>query len=261
MEQRDCVILGAGRSGTSMAAGLLSSAQYFMGDDIWPANAGNPKGLFEDRAVNAINDQLIGSVLPEMPSGGLRELFFAREPRFDNFQRWMAVLPPGTPIPCPPETRESIQALTARRPFCFKDPRFSYTLPVWRPYLADALLLCVFRHPSVVADSMVRECGRTDYMRRLKLDASWALKVWEAMYNWIVNIHYPVGGDWYFVHYDQLLNKCAYPELEYRLGVKVDSTFATSELNRSRPGTPVPRRVMRLYKRLCRLAAYHDPLD
>lgn len=242
-----------------MAAGLLRSAGYFMGDHIWPANAGNPKGLFEDREVNAVNDQLIGLALPEEASlGGLRELIFGREPRFDKFQRWMAVLRPGTPIPCFPEMRERIRSLTARQPFCFKDPRFSYTLQVWRPYLADALLVCVFRQPSVVADSMVRECARTDYMRRLAIDARWALKVWDAMYSWILDIHYPLGGDWYFVHYDQLLNKSVYLDLERRLGGKVDPSFATSDLNRSQPSVRAPRRVTRLYERLCRLAGYHE---
>ncbi len=258
MKQRDCLILGSGRSGTSMAAGILSSAQYFMGDELWPGNPGNPKGQFEDREINAINDQLIGLVLPNKSSLGLRSLIFGRTPRFRDFQRWMAVVPPGTSIPFPPETRDRIQALTARHPFCFKDPRLSYTLAAWRPYLADALLLCVFRHPSVVADSMVRECARADYMKRLGLDARWALKVWEAMYSWILDIHYPLGGNWYFVHYDQLLDGTAYPELESRLGITVDRSFAVSELNRSRPDAPVPHRAELLYQRLCSLAGYRE---
>lgn len=257
MKQRNCLILGSGRSGTSMAAGLLNVSGYFMGDEIWPANPGNPKGQFEDREVNSINDELIASVLPKAPAGRLHTLLFGETPSFGEFQRWMAVVRPGTPIPCPPEIDERICALTARRPFCFKDPRLSYTLPAWRPHVDGALLLCIFRHPSVVADSMVRECATADYMKGLKLDAAWALKVWEAMYGSILDMHYPLGGDWYFVHYDQLLDKSAYPELERRLGVEVDRGFATPALNRSRPSVPAPRRAARLYERLCHLATYH----
>ena len=59
MNQRNCLILGSGRSGTSMAAGILARAGYFMGAELWPADIGNPKGYFEDREVNKINDELI----------------------------------------------------------------------------------------------------------------------------------------------------------------------------------------------------------
>ena len=48
MNQRNCLILGSGRSGTSMAAGILARAGYFMGAELWPADIGNPKGYFED---------------------------------------------------------------------------------------------------------------------------------------------------------------------------------------------------------------------
>jgi hypothetical protein len=49
MSPRNCLILGSGRSGTSLAAGILAQAGYFMGDELWPVNIGNPKGQFEDR--------------------------------------------------------------------------------------------------------------------------------------------------------------------------------------------------------------------
>lgn len=257
MNQRNCLILGSGRSGTSMAAGILASAGYFMGDEIWPANEGNPKGQFEDREINMVNDRLIASVPAKKPTR-LNRMLFGETRLLGHLQNWMAVLPPGTSIPCPPETQNQIAALTAHQPFCFKDPRFSYTLPAWRPYIADALLLCVFRHPSVTASSMIRECSNAPYMKDLAVDAEWALMVWEAMYRSILKVHYPQGGDWLFVHYDQLLDHSAYPELERRLGIKVDRDFATPRLKRSRPGVSVSRRITRLYARLCRIAGYKN---
>ena len=126
----------------------------------------------------------------------------------------------------------------------------------WRPYIGDALLLCVFRDPSVTASSTVRECKRADHMKGTAVDERWALKVWEAMYRYILEVHYPQGGDWLFVHYDQLLDHCADAELERRLGVRIDREFAVAELNRSRPNAVVPRRMARLYERLCALARY-----
>lgn|SRR5512146_711775 len=258
MTQRNCLILGSGRSGTSMAAGILATAGYFMGEELWPADIGNPKGYFEDREVNKINDELIALVAPKTPPRGLRKFLLGDIPILGHYQHWVAVLPPSVSIACPPAISERIAAVTAREPFCLKDPRFSYTLPAWRPYIGDALLLCVFRDPSVTASSMVRECKRADHMRGTKVDERWALKVWEAMYRYILEVHYPRGGDWLFVHYDQLLDHRADAELERRLGIAIDRKFAAAALNRSRPGAAGPRRIARLYARLCALAGY-DP--
>lgn len=173
MNQRNCLILGSGRSGTSMAAGILAKAGYFMGEEIWPANEGNPKGQFEDREVNQINDQLIASVSSKSPPHVLRRLFYGDAPVLGDLQHWVAVLRPGVPIPCAPAMSGRIAAVTAHQPFCLKDPRFSYTLPAWRPHIGDALLLCVFRDPSVTASSIVRECNTADYMKPLGVDARW----------------------------------------------------------------------------------------
>jgi hypothetical protein len=256
MNQRNCLILGSGRSGTSMAAGILARSGYFMGEELWPADIGNPKGYFEDREVNKINDELIAPAAPKTPPSGLRKLLLGDTPILGHYQHWVAALRPGVAIVCPPAISERIAAVTARQPFCLKDPRFSYTLRAWRPYIGDALLLCVFRDPSVTAFSIVRECKRADHMRGTKVDECWALKVWEAMYRYVLEVHYPQGDDWLFVHYDQLLDHSADAELERRLGVKVDRGFAVAELSRSRAGTVVPRRMSRLYQRLCGLARY-----
>jgi hypothetical protein len=256
MHQRNCLILGSGRSGTSMAGGMLARAGYFMGEELWPADIGNPKGYFEDREVNKINDELIAPVAPKTPPRGLRKLWLGDIPILSHYQHWVAVLRPDMSIACPPAMSQRIAALTSRQPFCFKDPRFSYTLSVWRPYIGDALLICVFRDPSVTAASMVRECKRAEHMRGTTIDQRWALKVWEAMYRWILEVHYPEGGDWMFVHYDQLLDHSVDAELERRLGIRIDREFAVAELNRSRPNAAAPRRMARLYERLCALAGY-----
>jgi hypothetical protein len=256
MNQRNCLILGSGRSGTSMAAGILAKAGYFMGADLWPANEGNPKGQFEDREVNQINDELIASVSPKSPPHPLRRILLGETPALGDLQHWIAVLRPGVSIPCPTAMSERIESVTAHQPLCLKDPRFSYTLPAWRSHIGDALLVCVFRDPSVTASSIVRECQTAAYLKNLAIDARWALKVWEAMYRYILDVHYPQGGDWMFVHYDQLLDRSAGAELERRLGIAIDREFAVAELNRSRPDIAVPRRMARLYARLCGLAHY-----
>ncbi|MFI5351672.1 MAG: hypothetical protein ACHQZS_01830 [Candidatus Binatales bacterium] len=252
---RNCIILGSGRSGTSLASGILAKAGYFMGDAIWPANEGNPKGQFEDEEVNGINEELLAQVVPLPTDGFIRRLRLRSRP-LAGFQRWLAALPLGVSIRCSPDLARRIEAVTARAPYCFKDPRFCYTLAAWRPYIRDALLLCVFRHPSVTAGSIVKECERADYLRDVQMDVAGAFKVWESMYRYVLDIHYPQGGDWLFVHYDQLLEGTAFPALGAKLGIRLDREFADRRLKRSKAAVEAPSRALTIYRRLCHLADY-----
>ncbi|NIM13858.1 MAG: sulfotransferase family protein, partial [Candidatus Aminicenantes bacterium] len=54
---KNCLILGSGRSGTSMIAGILHKAGYFMGDNLYPPRSANPKGFFENWEINEINEK------------------------------------------------------------------------------------------------------------------------------------------------------------------------------------------------------------
>lgn len=67
MSEQNCLILGAGGSGTSMVAGSLSQSGYFMGEDQDGSKQGNPKGLFEDEEIDGINEALLSLVVPKMP--------------------------------------------------------------------------------------------------------------------------------------------------------------------------------------------------
>ncbi len=252
---RNCIILGSGRSGTSLAGGILADSGYFMGDSLLPANDGNPKGFFEDEQVLRINEQLLAQVVPLPTDGIVRKLRLRSRP-LKNMQRWLAALPLGSSINCPPYWARQIEVATAIAPFCYKDPRFCYTLSAWRPYIKDALLLCVFRHPSIVAASILRECERLEYLHDLHMDFAGALKVWESMNRYVLEVHYPQGGDWLFVHYDQLLDGTAFPAIETKLGVRLDSGFADPGLSRSRAAAPPSSRALAIYERLCSLARY-----
>lgn len=252
---RNCLILGSGRSGTSMAAGVLAEAGYFMGEKLYPGDEGNPRGYFEDQEINAINEELLAQVVPPRPSGIIGNLFFRS--RTVYWQRWLARVPIGTPISCPPHLAERIRALTVREPFCFKDPRFCYTLPVWRPFVRNAVFVCVFRHPGATATSILKECKREPYLRDLAMDFEKAFQVWELMYAHILQTHYPQRGDWLFVHYDQFFDGSAFDKLEEALGAAVDRDFVDPKLRRS-TANRVPQHILRLYHRLCALSEYGE---
>ena len=92
MAARNGLILGSGRSGTSMLAGTLRGAGYYMGAHLLPADEANPRGYFEDDEINAINEALLAAVTPAYS-----------EPAYG--WRWLAAVPVGAEVPCPPGGR------------------------------------------------------------------------------------------------------------------------------------------------------------
>lgn len=67
MSEQNCLILGAGRSGTSMVTGSVSQSGYFMGANQIGSRQGNPKGLFEDEEIDGLNEALLSLVVPKRP--------------------------------------------------------------------------------------------------------------------------------------------------------------------------------------------------
>ncbi len=252
---RDCLILGSGRSGTSMVTGCLAGAGYFMGDELLGATPGNPLGYYEDRQVNQVNEALLASLVPPRPPV-LGRLFLHR-PRRN--QRWLARVAPGTPIPSSPELEDRIRRLISRRPFCFKDPRLSYTLPAWRPFLPPStLFICVFRHPARTAESMLREASREPYLRDLRLSFRRACEVWTLMYRHVLEIH-AREGEWLFLHYDQVLKGEGLDRLAAATGAMLDRSFPRPSLRRSPRRRRAPRNAREVYRELCRRAGVEDP--
>ena len=208
---RSCLVLGSGRSGTSMVTGVLSRAGYFMGGQLHSARSANPKGFFEDATINSLNEALLRGVSSADLSEG---------------QRWLSALPQDVEIPNLPGADAAIARLTAQTPFCFKDPRFSYTLPRWRNHLPeDAGLICVFRHPALTAISITEECHRAAYLSGVAMDPDRALDIWAAVYRRILSQCEQGGHPWLFVHYDQVLNGAGIDALAQFTGAQLDASF------------------------------------
>lgn len=252
---RSCLVLGSGRSGTSLAAGIVADAGYFTGDRHWDATEANPKGFFEDRGVNAINERLLAPLTPWTLPGLLSRLM---PRRIGWLQRWLAVVPVDAEIASSRSLDRRMAAATSRRPFCLKDPRFCYTLPAWRPHLGDCVFLCVFRHPAVTLTSLRRELDSAPYLRGLELDDDHLLGMWCAAYSHILDLHH-VEGEWLFAHYDQVLSGACLAAWSAALGVELSSEFAEPELSRSSAGgRSVPAEALEIYARLRALADYRD---
>jgi hypothetical protein len=151
-------------------------------------------------------------------------------------------------------------ALTSRAPYCFKDPRFSYTLPWWRPHLADdTVFLCVFREPGRTAQSILTEVATQRY-RGFTISLERALEVWTLMYRHILDIHRRDGA-WLFLHFEQLLDPAHLDRLSELLDARVDHDFPSADLRRSANIDAVPPATRATYDELCELAGFRPSAD
>jgi len=252
---RNALILGSGRSGTSMLAGCLHGAGYFLGSNLMPPNEQNPKGYYESFDVEAINEDLLDQVCPRRPFGRFGRFLLPSRPR--RPQRWLAWVPLDVQFDVGEQLRRRMVDQLATTPFCFKDPRFCYTLPAWRDLLADPLHLVVFREPGRTMASILRTVAEEPYLRDLKIGADQVLAVWCAQYRHILERH-ARQGDWLFVHYDQILDGSAAERLEGALGAPLDLSFPEPSLKRSPDVAAVSEEARGVYAALCRRAGYRS---
>lgn len=256
------LILGSGRSGTSMITGSLSEAGYFLGAnaEYLGENKANPKGFFEDYEVNTINEDILKQNLWNFPER-IRRKFF---PSYTFYRaRWLARISSKKYI----KNRDSsitkrISTVVAHTPFCYKDPRFSYTLPIWEPLLPpDTKFIVVFREPSKTAESIVRECKELKALKKLKMNYEIAQEVWYSMYSHVLK-HYQAGKNadkWFFIHYDQIFNADSVQALKDFTGANVQMDFAEKNISRSSDvHVSVSAKVKALYGNLCSLASYRE---
>lgn len=221
-----------------MAAGLLARAGYNVGAQPLEPDAGNPRGHFEDREVNRLNEELLAPHAARALTGG-----YSRPLR--HGERWLAVLPPDVAIGVRPELADAMAAAIPGSSFCLKDPRFCYTLAAWRPLLGDPLFVCVFRHPLATARSIARDVRYGD----LTVDLDAALALWQSAYGHVFARH-AGDGDWLFIHYEQLLDGSGVRRLGERVGAVLDASFAERSLSRSSAEGAVPDALAATYERL-----------
>ncbi|APZ42941.1 sulfotransferase [Acidihalobacter ferrooxydans] len=247
---KNCLILGCGRSGTSMLTGTLARAGYYMGDWLYRPNAANPKGFFESYTVNSINERLLTRVSPASRSRSLLKRLWRTS--FPS-ERWLIRLPVHTPIEGDARSLRRISRLVSKAPFAYKDPRFCYTLDAWRDRLPDdTVFLCIFREPGRTVQSMLKEHQRV--YSDLPFSTDDAFGVWNDMYRHILERHRH-QGDWLFIHFDQMLDGSKAEAIESLLNTRIDRDFPDRRLQRSAPGA-TPDYALETYRELCRLAGY-----
>ena len=126
-------ILGMHRSGTSFVARILHGAGVYLGEDLMKADSANLFGHWESWEAVKINDDIL------QDSGGSWHL-------------------PPKEIREAPETAERIRRFLSHfrsKPLAsWKDPRTTFTFPLWRRHLKEYFVVAVFRNPVDVAKSL-----------------------------------------------------------------------------------------------------------
>ncbi len=149
MAGRDAtLILGMHRSGTSLLGSLVQSLGVDLGDKLFPGDAHNPAGYFEDEECVAIHERMLGA-LGQMPWHGETGMLpmprawwrdAAMRPLVAQLERWID------------------RRAAGGRPWGLKDPRTTRFLPLWRELLqrrgVRARYLLAVRDPAEVAGSI-----------------------------------------------------------------------------------------------------------
>ena len=174
-----------------------------------------------------------------------------------DFQRWLSRVPTNAKIQAPIEIIRRIKLATEKEPYCYKDPRFCYTLPVWKPYLSNSVFICVFRDPASTAMSILKECNEMPYLKGLRIDFDRAIEVWTLMYKHVLEIH-SHDGKWLFIHYNQVLTQEGLNRLESITGAQIDRSFPDPTLKRSISSASIPYNTRQEYLQLCMLSGYTE---
>lgn len=251
----NCIILGSGRSGTSAVAGALISAneEYYVGGDFIPPRISNPDGTFEAICIRSINEDILARVVPERPSATATETY-RHIPA--QWQRWLARIPLETSIVSTVSIEDSIREQVRRKPFCFKDPRFSYTLSVWQPHLKDCVFVCMFRHPAETARSIVRFTEEFELMRDFEISYNEALEAWTLLNERILRTHHSHSGAWLFLHLNQLFTDDGISRLAEKTGARVNRSLIKRDRIRTKSLERTPPHTESIYSELCELAGY-----
>ncbi len=245
------LVLGCGRSGTSAIAGSIitgNGPKYNTGGPTHKADKFNAKGYFESNAINKINNDILWSCPHIKTTEGLA-------------QGWLSVLDKDHIISYVSHgTENRIEQVIKEQPICLKDPRFSYTLPVWLRYLKDLKIICVFRHPKLAVQSILYHCENAEYLKgKIKINLDFCQKIWFSIYEYILNNYKTL--DVLYLSCNQMTSDSGRQRLSDFIGHEINKDFVDKELLHNSLNhldfTRIDTGLMQIYNELCRLANYN----
>lgn len=161
MERDDVyVVLGFPRSGTSLLASLVSAAGISFGDSHFfkKADWRNPKGFYEYRAMNVIDEALMHQ------SGNDSPLAFSEGGRIRVRGLWSRVRRLITRI-----QMVRVLGLIKGRSKRWAFKQFPATFYFWAPYVPQAKIVAIYRDPIESAHSLSQSFGRYSFAQYIDL--------------------------------------------------------------------------------------------
>ncbi len=133
--QKNIIVLGMHRSGTSMIAGVLQKLGVNMGRDCIGASVNNPFGHFEDIDLIALNQKILSAVDADWKHPPLREAIYSLKDKFNQPIKQVFN-----------QNRDRLRG--------WKDPRTSITIELLLPYLNNPYFVVCRRSKQAVKGSL-----------------------------------------------------------------------------------------------------------
>lgn len=244
-------IVGAGRNGTSLTAGLFKNSGLSFGGALHAPTEENPTGYFETAKVNQLNNAILGGYVPGPEQLGGEPY---RCDAVGHRNGWLARLPLEAEVEANTNQVNKIREIVSNAPFCIKDTRFCYLLHLWWRESPGAKMICVFRSPSVSASSVLRSLRTRPGLFDVALSVNQAFRIWELNYLHVLE-RQAHDGAWLFVDYRDILTGKAESALQNFCGIPLDFSHRKMELDRSKPEFETPAGAEALYQRLLGRAA------
>ena len=236
-------ITGMHRSGTSMITRLLNLCGLYLGsaESIMPPDEGNPTGYWQNVEMDELSEAILAVfskgwdfLLPVMESG------WEHREELD---------------PIRTRAENCVAGLKANRPWGWKDPRASLTIPFWKSLVPELKVVVCLRNPLEVAESLHKHTGST---------AAFTYNLWIRYYQRILEdvpqesriiTHY----DSYFINaqdeLSRLLNWLGWDVTTIQIESAL--SFISSEYRKHRVVSEdqarhrVPVEVVEMYENLC----------
>jgi hypothetical protein len=153
-KQSAVVVLGMGRSGSSLCTSVLRALGVFLGDKLVPGDQYNEPGYFEDYQIWHVHERVLATLNRSWDTlSTIRPL---------PPQWWQSKLVERLQAELTEIVRTRI-ASAGGKIWGFKDPRTAHLMPLWGRVFQDldispVFVLCV-RHPGAVAQSLATRDG------------------------------------------------------------------------------------------------------
>lgn len=154
------IIIGMHRSGTTLITDFLREAGIFMGADL-EVNS-------ESKIFVKLNESILKGVQGSWSNPGQMGLMLGNETIFNNTVDYLNYVVHSIAILRYTGVKRYFSLGCKNAIWGWKDPRNSYTLPLWKMIYPDAKIIHVYRNGIDVANSLRR---RTKYELNSKTDA------------------------------------------------------------------------------------------